>query len=690
MKMPPTASNFWALSKQGDDTHELLIYGAIGESWWDETVTAKALVRELAGITASKITVRINSPGGSVSDGLAIYNALRSHPAEITTINEGQAASIASLILMAGDTVKSYSNALVMVHAPWSYVEGNSAALREFADVLDTHARAMATSYARKTGRDVGEMQALLTDGVDHWYTASEATEMGFVDSVIESENTTDVPAKADAKAAWAGLFHDSPTGAIAALRRLHPRAATGGDSPEPIQMSKPTVAPAVDATNTEEVRAGIVAAERSRRDSIRSLFVAARTTNPSLDTLSKLEDECIGDENVNAEVAGTRILAALAAGAAPTAAPRVEAGPTSDEKRIDAMTQALLARVNASTADGKNPYRGLTLAEMARESLQARGIKTQGMERIDIASAALGGVVRGAMTTSDFPVVLENTMHKLLLNGFGLAQVTWSRWCKTGDVSDFREWKRLVPGLIGNLDDVNEHGEYRDKMIPDATSNSISVKRRGNVVSVTPELLVNDDLGYLTTLSTALGRAASTTIERRVYALLESNPVLADGQPLFSAAHNNLAATGSAPTVTSVDAAATAMALQTAPGPDAEYLDITPSVYLAHTSRRGDAIVLFQSEYDPDATNKLQRPNKVRGIVGDIVVSPRLSVLPWYLFADANNAPVIEVVFLNGQRAPRLVAEESFRTSGYSWKVEMPFGVGAIDYRGAYRNPGA
>lgn len=99
---------------------EVYIFGDIGESWWDETVTAKQFVKDFAAIDADTITVRINSFGGSVTDGIAIYNAIKRHRATVTVSIEAAAYSIASLIAMAGDTVEMADNALLMVHAPWA------------------------------------------------------------------------------------------------------------------------------------------------------------------------------------------------------------------------------------------------------------------------------------------------------------------------------------------------------------------------------------------------------------------------------------------------------------------------------------------------------------------------------------------------------------------------------------------
>lgn len=166
---------------------EVYIFGDIGESWWEETVTAKQFVQDFAAIDADQITIRINSYGGSVTDGIAIYNAIRRHPAQVSVSIEAAAYSIASLIAMAGDTVEMADNALLMIHAPWGGVRGNSKEMRDMADTLDKYAAAQASSYVRKSGMAHDDILALLTDGADHWYSADEALASGFVDAVVEA-----------------------------------------------------------------------------------------------------------------------------------------------------------------------------------------------------------------------------------------------------------------------------------------------------------------------------------------------------------------------------------------------------------------------------------------------------------------------------------------------------------------------
>lgn len=697
--MPKAHNSFaYRITALSNDEAELFIYGDIGDSWFGESVTAKDIADQLATITASKIYVRINSFGGAVADALAIHNALRRHAATIAVTVDGLAVSAASLIAMAGDTIEMGDNALMMIHAPIGGARGNAKKMRQMADVLDRFAEAMSASYVRKTGKSADAILELLTDGDDHWYTAAEAVEEGFADGIIENG------AAANASAFDLSRFlGHAPTQIAASLR---PSFVSKGDTP----MTKKTEtnndggastataeSTATNVVNFEEARKeardeghrAAMAALKERNREIKARFAGVMAR----DGVREIVDAALLDPEMTVDALSQKVLAKLGEGAEPiNQGSGASAGEDEADKRRGAMSQALLARMGAEKIEGANPFRGHRLADMARASLEAAGVSCAGRLPEEFCNDALRFNVRaaGGQTTSDFPILLEDVMHKLVLRGFEAQPVTYDRFCRIGDVSDFREWNRLVPGLIGNLDGVNEAGEYKNKNIPDAVKNAIKASRHGNIIAITPEVLVNDDTGFIQSLTDSLGRAGGRTIERQVYALIEANPALSDGVAVFHANHNNLAAAGAVPSVAALDAAASAMAQQTAPGDDAEYLDITPAVAVVNRGLKGQMVVLVEAQYDPDTPNKLQKPNMVKGIVGDIVASPRLSAAPWYLFADANVAPVFEVVFLNGQRAPRLVQEESFRTGGLAWRVELPFGVGAIDFRGGYKNPGA
>lgn len=194
--------------KAGADRTEILIYDVIGWPW----IEALDVVKVLQGITADEILVRINSPGGDVFDGLAIANALQAHPARVITRTEGIAASIASVVALAGDSVEAAESAFIMIHNPWTCMCGDAEELRHTAGTLDKIGGQLAGIYARKSGQSTEDMQAAM-DG-ETWYTAAEAREAGLVDEVLGEANT-------EAQAAMAGfdlsIFENTPM-KIAAL----------------------------------------------------------------------------------------------------------------------------------------------------------------------------------------------------------------------------------------------------------------------------------------------------------------------------------------------------------------------------------------------------------------------------------------------------------------------------------------
>ena len=167
---------------------ELLIYEQIGEDWYGEGVTAKAVRGLLNDIEGRDINVRINSPGGLVYDGLVIYNALKSHTGHVNVIIEGLAFSAASFIAMAGHTVQMYKASDLGIHRAWGGAVGNAKAMRatgEWLDTIDTH---LVDIYEDKTGKSREDIEGWL-DGTDDGtvFSATEAVEIGFADELVDT-----------------------------------------------------------------------------------------------------------------------------------------------------------------------------------------------------------------------------------------------------------------------------------------------------------------------------------------------------------------------------------------------------------------------------------------------------------------------------------------------------------------------
>lgn len=191
---PPGALTAWSekpLAAEADDPNTISIYSIIGQDpWTGEGFTAKRMAAALRGIGKNAVTVNINSPGGDMFEGLAIYNLLREHPAKVTVKVMGVAASAASVIAMAGDDVLMGTGSVLMIHNAWGLVIGNRHDFADAADVFSTYDKSMAAIYAARTGMSEDEILAMLdgpsrsSDGT--YMTAAEAIEKGFADGEFE------------------------------------------------------------------------------------------------------------------------------------------------------------------------------------------------------------------------------------------------------------------------------------------------------------------------------------------------------------------------------------------------------------------------------------------------------------------------------------------------------------------------
>lgn len=194
-RLPRASTGRWFAISNADgtagDTAVLRIYDYV-DMWG---VNAVDFASELDGVTTAKLRVEINSPGGDVWDGIAIYTALRAHPAHVTTRVDGMAASIASVIVQAGDHRVMMSAGQMMIHEAWSLVVGSAGEMRTFADVLDQQSGVLAGIYAERAGggHTVEEFRGLMK--AETWLTAQGAVDAGLADEVVTPELQKTPPA---------------------------------------------------------------------------------------------------------------------------------------------------------------------------------------------------------------------------------------------------------------------------------------------------------------------------------------------------------------------------------------------------------------------------------------------------------------------------------------------------------------
>jgi ATP-dependent Clp endopeptidase proteolytic subunit ClpP len=188
--------------KVNESKREIYLYDAIGPSYVG-MIGADDFVEALNMFSGQDVTVRINSPGGSVDEGLAIYNLMKNHNGKVRTVVDGVAASIASIILLGGSERVAAKQSTVMIHNPWTVVGGDAKALRKTADTLDTYTENLVGVYADRTGKAEDAIRAAMDN--ETWMTSKQALEENFISSIDEPAE------KVDAAIVPKGMFTNTP-----------------------------------------------------------------------------------------------------------------------------------------------------------------------------------------------------------------------------------------------------------------------------------------------------------------------------------------------------------------------------------------------------------------------------------------------------------------------------------------------
>lgn len=703
------------------DSADVMIYGAIGGYLFEESVSAADLVERIGQITASTIHVRLNSVGGVVADGMAIHNALQAHPAHKIITVEGQAASIASLILQAGDERRVYASSLVMVHAPRTVAAGSATAFRQNAEALDAHAAAMLEAYAARSGRRE-EMERLLTDDADHWFSGPQAVDAGLADLVVDVDpGATAMWSSASAVAISGYLQSIEGAGApvSAQLRRhivanLSPRVFTS--LPEVSQsavighIEDPTMkkqyrtilanagrqspASATAAVPANPVVAAAPAPAPSAGDPVQAALGALRERNTQIQAIAlphmgnaqvrEYVDSVIAqvDSTVTADAVGRQILALLGSNSAPlNGGAAVTAGTDQRDLTHAAMSNAIQARAGLAQATDGNPFRGMSMTEIARACVQQAGVDTRGMERLEVVGMAF------THSSSDFPQLLGDASRRALLQGYQEVEETFDQYTRAVNVSDFKPTNLVGLGAFSDLDIVPEGGEYKQGTFSEQ-SQAMKIVTYGKLFTITRQAIINDDLGVFGDVPRKMGQAARRTLAKAVFDLINSNPVLADNKRLFHADHNNLLPAALISTA-SVSAMQAAMRLQK--DADGNLIQVPMRGLLTPVALSGLAKTVRTAQYAVGAGVGSNDPNIVRETfeVWDDGRLDAKDAKAWYGISNPAYVDGIVVGYLDGNQTPYLEQHQGFTVDGVAWKVRLDAAPAIADYRGIYKNPG-
>ena len=387
---------------------------------------------------------------------------------------------------------------------------------------------------------------------------------------------------------------------------------------------------------------------------------------------------------DANATVDGARAAAfdAMRTRSGPPVRPATVTSPDTVGPQRRAMVDALAHRMQPggdAPAEGAQALASRSLLAVAEQSLQAGGTRTSMMSSDEI-------LQRSMHTTSDFAVALQEAGRRVLLAGYETAPAPMQALARRASAQDFRERKALRMGGLGTLDRVHEHGEIRHGS-RDEEAESYRVQSFAKIFSLSRESLVNDDLSSLADWASAAGRAARETENQQFVDLLTANsgagPVMRDNANLFHVDHGNVAGTAGALDVAALADARLAMRRQV--GADGVPISAEPRTLVVAPEDEQTAEQVL-------ATITPSTPSDVNPFSGrlQLAVDSRLQGGAWYVFASPQQAPVFEFATLNGRNGPMLDTQDGFEILGVKYRVVHDFGIGVLDWRGAYRNAGA
>jgi hypothetical protein len=291
-----------------------------------------------------------------------------------------------------------------------------------------------------------------------------------------------------------------------------------------------------------------------------------------------------------------------------------------------------------------------------------------------------------GLHSTSDLPYVLQSSSEKSLRAGYALAPSMWQKIAARRSAANFKTQREITFNSTSGLTRVKESGEYERGVLVDGQE-TWQVYTYGKILGITRQMIINDDLGALTTIPSQMGRKAGVKQSNLVWAVVTANAALADTVALFHGTHANLTSSGTAISVDALGIGRQLMRVQTDQGGD--YADIDPKYLVVPTTKEQLARQYTSSAYQPVGNSTI---NPWAGTL-EPIAEPRLdanSTTAWYLFADPAAAPVIIYAYLDGNEGIRQDSRIGFEVDGVEMKISMDFGAGAIDYRGAYKNAGA
>lgn len=688
-------------------------------------VTPDDFMRDLRAMgNIDALNIHINSMGGNVFDGLAIYNALKAFPSKVTVYVDGIAASIASIIAMAGDEIVMPANAWMMIHDPNGGLFGSADAHDRLAETLRGVKQSLVGIYTARTGVDVDEIEQMMA--VETWLNGQQAYEKGFATQVVEElamaahldlSRFSSVPEQA--RELFGGpaahlsnkgeTMSDKKETATAAVESPSNENVTEQQKKERSVLVNELVGAKVTSHETKPQRPGEWSHDEHKHiDTPKALSeadVQARAAQMAQEQLDKIkrvhnagrllglesEAQKLIDEGIKLEEIPEILIEVKAKrdqqqsvvkNLVPSGA---KIGYSNDNPALirERMSDAIAAQYLTGKAipDASRQYVNWRPYDFMRDAVERSGRDTRTLTKSQIVDAALH-------STSDFPELLGTSANKVFLGAYDAAPKTYASVMRRVDLANFQVHNLLKDGDFPALAEVKESGEFTRGTMSESKETA-QLRTYGRTFGITRQSLVNDSLNRFGEMAMKIGTAVARFENATAWAVVTANAAMADGDTLFHANHGNLAGSGGAISPTTLGAGRAAMRLQTSL--DGNTINVIPQYLVVPATKE---TIAEQQVYPlqvviTDATAAPTQSQRMLQIITEPLLDAN-STTAWYLFSSPMSGAAIVYGYLEGEGAPRVRTNDPFNVDGIEFQVRFDFYAAAADHRFAYKNAGA
>ncbi|AUI88153.1 ATP-dependent protease [Vibrio azureus] len=663
--MPKPNKRWYTLNNEAE-VIKIWVHGDI--SAWD--IDATEIITALQAADGKEVELRMLSGGGSVYQGLAMYNALQAHKGKVIGIVDGMAASIATYVLLACDAIRMPENAMLMIHNPSIGAWGGEKEINSALQQLQAATQTISKAYAQKSGQPLDAVLTAMEN--ETWFTAKAAKEWGLVDEVVEAvdlSNSLQDFDESDFK-----HFKQPPSALIHSLTRQSKETEPLAASAQPLatQLNPPKQESDMPSPNEDIHKA--VKHENQRQADIRALCAQHHVSEA-------LTNAMLTDLTCSVAQASTKILASIGHQSA-TGQPEPEANLTAIHMRVgnghhvkEELQNALNARCGVAELEKDNAFGHESLLNMARACLDvnARSAITK------------NELVNRAFNTGDFGDIITEGIRTVMRDEAQASAPMWRELANVENLTDFRETELVMVNDAPDLMKISEDGEYKAAILK-GSGERIQLATFGREIQFTRHAIINDEIGLVAKVPRKFMQSGYRLSDKLMFNAIFAGK-MADGGDVFKAGKdkgwgnlvNDVAQGDYAAMIMAlhkVFATATTIPFSGEAG-QGDALDLRGEILIASPDHASMFEAVLNTASKPDVFNPAYKK------FSKVIETARVAEVNGALALTGKDFDTVVMGFLDGQQDPWLETGDGWTSDGAKFRITYDLMSKVLDRRG-------